>query len=95
MVTTSLISTNKYIQKNFRAYQRLRMLRLHRLGYSDHDDGGSGKTAENQLLPPSTTSASIVAVDSLAERRRSVRNRTAPNPGWRIIFVCADGTGCL
>jgi hypothetical protein len=56
---------------------------------------GAAKPLKYQLLPPSTTSASIVAVDSLAERRRSVRNRTAPNPGWRIIFVYADRTGGL
>jgi hypothetical protein len=39
-------------RKSSGAYQRLGMLRLHGLGYSDHDDGGSGKTAEESVATP-------------------------------------------
>jgi hypothetical protein len=39
-------------RKTSEAYQRFRMLRLHGLGYSDHDDGGSGKTAEESVSTP-------------------------------------------
>jgi hypothetical protein len=63
------------------------------LGYSDHDDGGSGKTAEESVSTPSTASASILAADSLAGRRRSVHDRTALNSVWKMILVCTGGTG--
>jgi hypothetical protein len=56
---------------------------------------GAAKPLKNHFRPPSTASASILAVDSLAGRRRSVRNRTAPNQKWKMIFVCTGGTGRL
>jgi hypothetical protein len=78
-----------------RAYQRLRVLRLHSLSYSDHDDGGSGKTADVSVSTPSTASRSILAVDSLVDWRRSVRDRTTPDMMQRMIFVCTRRAGRL
>lgn len=49
------------------AYQRIRVLRLHSLGYADHLDGGRGRTAEESVSTPSTASVSVLAGDSLAD----------------------------
>ena len=54
------------------------MLRLHSLSYSDHVDGGSGKTAEEWVSTPSPASVSMLAGDSLSNQVRTVRDGTAP-----------------
>lgn len=59
-------------------YQTLQVLRLHSLGYSDHFEGGSGRTAEEWVSTPSPTSVSMLAGDSLSVQVRSVHDGTTP-----------------
>lgn len=47
-------------------YQRLSVFCLHSLIDSDHDDGGSGRTADQYLLTTSTASRCVLAFDSVA-----------------------------
>ena len=63
----------------FATYQSLEVLRLHSPRYSDHDDGGSGKTAEERVSTPPTASVSIVAIERLLDQATSVHQRTARN----------------
>jgi hypothetical protein len=46
------------------------------------------ETAQESVSTPSTASRSVLAVDSLAEGRRSVRDRTAPDSMREKIVVC-------
>jgi hypothetical protein len=54
------------------------VLRLHSLSYSDHVDGGSGRTADEWVSTPSPASESMLAGDSLSSRVRSVHDGTTP-----------------
>lgn len=58
--------------------QSLGVLCLHGLGYPDHGDDGCGRPAEKSVSTPSTTSTSILAVDSLSIHGGSVTSRAAP-----------------
>jgi hypothetical protein len=66
------------VEEACKDYQSLQVLRLHSLSYSDHVDGGSGKTAEEWVSTPSPASVSMLAGDSLPSRVRSVHDGTTP-----------------
>ena len=65
------------------------MLRLHSLSYSDHIDGGSGKTAEEWVSTPSPASVSMLAGDSLPSRVRSVHDGTTPKGDADVDGRCS------
>ena len=69
------------------------MLRLHSLSYSDHVDGGSGKTAEERVSTPSPAFVSTLAGDSLQRRFRSVHDGTTPKDDADVDIRCSISEG--
>ena len=74
--------------------QALGVFRLQSLGYSDHDDGGCGKTAEESVWTPSSASGLILAGDSLADRKRGVQIEDSPSTDagseGRFVSIAQD-----
>lgn len=73
-------------------YQRLGVLRLHRLGDPDHGAVGSGSTAGGSVSTPSTTSGAMLAATACPASEGASRAGRPRGATWWSARVGSPGT---